>query len=352
MSTPSRTRVPVIYGTGGFGKPGPRSNGARIHTVADAHTVLDVYFARGYTTLDTARLYGGGTSEEFLGEMDLPQGVTIDTKAFPGHAGAFSASGIRACLEASLRALAGKKIRTFYLHAPDRGTPVEETLKAIDELYKEGRFEEFGLSNHSVSQLANVIRVCNEHGRIKPAIYQDCYNAIERDVEDEIIPLLRAHSIRFYAYSPLAGGILTPRIHTLGAVKDACHGTSSNDDGGKGGSEKLAGTRWDISNSHQAPLLYQNYGWMIESGAVHKLAGELENLDPPIPLAQAAQRWLQHHSRLDPARGDAVVLGAATAPQLERNLDDCEMGPLPDDALQLVNDAWRKLKEFAPKVVS
>ena len=68
----------------------------------------------------------------------------------------------------------------FYLHAPDRSVPFEETLQAVDELHKEGKFVQFGLSNYAAWEVAEIWNICNERKWVKPTIYQAMYNAISK----------------------------------------------------------------------------------------------------------------------------------------------------------------------------
>lgn len=113
--------------------------------------------AHGHIGIDTAQNYGNGTSEkvdtlsravilckltiyiwQMLGTLDLKGLARIDTKIFPLHPGDHAASRIKDSIKKSLQDLGPHKIRVFYLHAPDRATPYEETLEAVNDLYKQG----------------------------------------------------------------------------------------------------------------------------------------------------------------------------------------------------------------------
>ncbi|KAH7926258.1 Aldo/keto reductase [Leucogyrophana mollusca] len=316
-------RINLLYGAGSFGLPGPRSNGARIHTVEQAQEVINVFIRHGYSKLDSARLYGGGTSEEFISQLDIKD-CTIDTKAFPKTPGDFEAEGLRDSILESVKALGKCKIHTFYLHAPDRSVPIENTLRAVNDLHNEGLFEEFGLSNYNAWEVAEIVEIAKRNNWIKPTVYQGVYNAVERNVEPELIPCLRHYGIRFYAYSPLAGGLLVGKILTREDMENA------------------PGGRWDPKVSHFAPMLHQKFAPMLPTLAKLKDVMDLHNLK----LSEAAQRWLQHHSALQP--GDGVIIGASTADQLEMNLKECEGGPLPEGVLALMEDAWKTARVVAP----
>src|SRR5690606_26118365 len=103
------------------------------------------------------------------------------------------------------------KADIFYLHFPDHKTPLEETLKACQKLYEEGKFKELGLSNYSSWQVSEIYNMCKNNGWVLPTVYQGMYNVITRDVEKELFPCIRYYNMRFYSYNPLAGGLLTER---------------------------------------------------------------------------------------------------------------------------------------------
>ncbi|KAH7926261.1 Aldo/keto reductase [Leucogyrophana mollusca] len=322
------TRIPLIYGAASFGAKSPQSVGARINTLEDAQQVIDLFVSHGHKGLDTSRIYGAGSSEEFLGQLDL-KGCAIDTKAFPGRPRAFSPGGfapdkLRVSLEQSLKALGKHKIRTFFLHCPDRSVPIEDTLRAVNEFHREGHFEEFGLSNYNSWEVAEIACIATVNGWVKPTVYEGVYNAVERNVEIELFPCLRHFGIRFSAYSPLAGGLLTGKI-------------LSEDD-----MQNASGSRWDISVSPIAQVLRTRYAPLLPVLRELKAITDKYN----IRLSEVAQRWLQHHSGLQPT--DAIIIGASSISQLETNLKECAGGPLPDDILGLLEDAWKQAKSVAP----
>lgn len=91
----------------------------------------------------------------------------------------------------SLSELGTKQVEIFYLHAPDRSVPFEDTLKACDELYKEGKFVKLGLSNYAAWEVAEIVNIARERGWVQPKIYQAMYNAVTRSIESELIPCCR-----------------------------------------------------------------------------------------------------------------------------------------------------------------
>lgn len=99
----------------------------------------------------------------------------------------------------------------WYLHAPDRSTPYETTLREVNNLYKEGYFRRFGISNYAAWEVAQICEICDRNNWVKPVVYQGVYNALHRGVEPELFPCLRKYGVEFYAFNPLAGGLLTSR---------------------------------------------------------------------------------------------------------------------------------------------
>ena len=102
---------------------------------------------------------------------------------------------LKATLSKSLRELGTDCVDIFYLHAPDRSVPFEETLKACDEMHKEGKFVNLGLSNYAAWEVAEIVNIAKERGWVRPTIYQAMYNAFTRTIESELIPCCRKYGI-------------------------------------------------------------------------------------------------------------------------------------------------------------
>ncbi|KAH7885741.1 NADP-dependent oxidoreductase domain-containing protein [Phlebopus sp. FC_14] len=311
------TRVPLVYGAAAFGAEGTITT--RIHELAECQKSVDYFVGKGFKVFDTSRVYGDGTSEEYLAKLDL-KGAVVDTKAYVHSPGDHSPEKLRESLQASLKALHPHKVRVFFLHVPDRSIPYEETLRGVNELYKEGLFEEFGLSNYTAWEVSEIATIAKLKGWIRPTVYQGLYNALERNVETELFPCLRKHGLRFHAFSPLARGLLA--------------GTNMM--------SPAPGSRWDISSSPMASGLlakYQDYGVIVQ-----QLMQSLEKYN--LSGAETALRWLQHHSCLTPE--DAVIIGASSLRQLEANVTDSEKGALPSEVVTLLDEVWTTYKGRAP----
>uniref|UniRef100_A0A4W2DB94 NADP-dependent oxidoreductase domain-containing protein n=1 Tax=Bos indicus x Bos taurus TaxID=30522 RepID=A0A4W2DB94_BOBOX len=199
---------------------GAMEMGRRMDVPSSAAAVR-AFLERGHTEIDTAFVYADGQSESILGGLGLGLGgsgckVKIATKANPLEENSLKPDSLRSQLETSLQRLRCPCVDLFYLHLPDHGTPVEETLRACHQLHQEGKFVELGLSNYAAWEVAEICTLCRSNGWILPTVYQGMYNATTRQVETELLPCLRHFGLRFYAYNPLAGGLLTGRYQYEG----------------------------------------------------------------------------------------------------------------------------------------
>jgi aryl-alcohol dehydrogenase-like predicted oxidoreductase len=180
-------------------------------TRAVVHKALDL----GINFFDTADIYGGrGTSEELLGRALGARRceVVIATK-FGGPMGeglgGGSAKYIPKAVEASLRRLGTDCIDLYQIHFPDRAVPIEETLRALDALVKEGKVRAIGCSNFAGWQLADALWTSRFHGLAAFCAAQNQYSLLERQIERELVPAVRHYGVGILPYFPLASGLLT-----------------------------------------------------------------------------------------------------------------------------------------------
>jgi aryl-alcohol dehydrogenase-like predicted oxidoreductase len=199
----------------------------------DREDALDAIWASydyGVTTIDTAPIYGQGLSEEIVGEAigSLPRDkVQILTKfgmRWNDTKGAFAFSSsdnagnpidvykyagkksvIKEC-EDSLRRLGTDYIDLYQIHWPDNSTPVADTMEALAELYNQGKIRAAGVSNYSVSLMAEAEKAITLVSNQVP------YSMVERSIEKELVPYCINHDKAILAYSPLQGGLLTGKI--------------------------------------------------------------------------------------------------------------------------------------------
>ena len=184
--------------------------GWRINADATA-AVVDAALESGINFFDTADIYGGGQSEEFLGRAlkGRRDRVLIATK-FGMKMGDDKLGGkpayVRQAAEDSLRRLGVDHIDLYQIHQPDPSTPIADTLGALDALVKAGKVREIGCSNFSAAQLREASQV---RGGAKFVSVQNNYSLFHREPEAEVLPECERLGIAFLPYFPLANGLLT-----------------------------------------------------------------------------------------------------------------------------------------------
>ncbi|ANB04251.1 aldo/keto reductase [Streptomyces ambofaciens] len=190
-------------------------------SIRTIHRALDL----GVTHIDTAEIYGPFHSEEVVGKAirSRRDQVVVATKfGLVSHSGASpvpgvtdsSAATVKAAVEGSLRRLGTDHIDLYYQHRVDPDTPIEETVGALAELVAEGKVRHIGLSE------AGPATIRRAHAVHPVTALQTEYSLWTRDVEDEILPLLRELGIGFVPYSPLGHGLLTGQIHSVDDFPD------------------------------------------------------------------------------------------------------------------------------------
>jgi len=337
MAPQPKTAVKVVFGAMTFGKEGAEQ--VRVHDPVEAGKILDTFEKHGHNEIDTAIVYGGGSSEQLLGQLissgpESRRQLIIDTKfspgtpLFPNVKTTHRPEHLREALKRSLISLKTEKIDMWYLHAPDHSTPYEITLREVNNLYKEGYFNRFGISNYAAWEVAQIVEICDKNGWIKPTAYQGIYNGFHRLVEPELFPCLRHYGISFYEYNPLAGGFLTDRY-----TRES-----------QPGSDIEAGSRFD-PNRDQGRNYRVRYWNDAYFDALEILRAAVKKAG--ISEAEAALRWIANHSLLKREFGDAVIIGASSARQLEDNLTNLEKGPLPEEVLKAFDEGWEHVKSVA-----
>jgi aryl-alcohol dehydrogenase-like predicted oxidoreductase len=191
---------------------------------AEAQKVYETYREAGGNFIDTANFYTGGTSEKFLGEFvkGHRDSVVLATKysnAAPGHdpnaAGNHRKSMIQA-LEASLKRLQTDYIDLYWVHIWDGITPVEEVMRGLDDLVRQGKVLYVGISDAPAWWVAQANTLAELRGWTQFVGLQIEYSLIERTVERELIPMAKALNLGVLAWSPLASGILSGKYHGAG----------------------------------------------------------------------------------------------------------------------------------------
>jgi aryl-alcohol dehydrogenase-like predicted oxidoreductase len=176
------------------------------------HAALDA----GINFFDTADVYGGTRSEQFLGRAlsSRRDEVFIGTKFVgpidddPSHAGA-SARWVAEAVEGSLRRLGTDRIDLYQQHGPDPNVPIEETLEALDRLVLDGKVREIGNSNFSGAQIDESEAVAEHAGFARFVSAQNHFNVLHRDPLRDVVPACLRHGLGVLPYFPLASGLLT-----------------------------------------------------------------------------------------------------------------------------------------------
>jgi aryl-alcohol dehydrogenase-like predicted oxidoreductase len=169
----------------------------------------------GVNFIDTADAYGAGRSEEIVGRTigaDRARWVLATKLGYPAGApfpADLSRRYVMHAAEQSLRRLGTDYIDLYYLHYDDVSTPLEETVRAMADLIRQGKIRYFGVSNFRAWRLAEVVRLCDQFGIDRPAASQPQYNAMNRQPEMEHLPACDFYGVGVVPYSPLARGVLT-----------------------------------------------------------------------------------------------------------------------------------------------
>jgi aryl-alcohol dehydrogenase-like predicted oxidoreductase len=286
-----------------LGKTGPRVScvglgcnnfGGRLDlegTRAVVHKALDL----GITLFDTADSYGGkGASEEYLGKIlgARRSEVVLATKfGWPMDKeeklkGA-SRRYIMSAVEASLKRLQTDCIDLYQQHVPDPQTPIDETLRALDDLVKQGKVRTIGCSNFSAAQVDEAAAVSKGQGFPSFVSCQSQYSLLARDVEKDLLAALERNGMGFIPFSPLGGGMLTGKY--------------------KPGAPLPAGTR--LTDNRQNRFL-NDANWKI----LEKLMAFCEQRKRGV--LELAFSWLLAHPVVS-----SVIAGAMTPDQVQKNVD-------------------------------
>lgn len=286
--------------------------------------MVTAYLASGGRELDTAYVYNEGATEKILGEIlpELnPKDYEIATKVHPRITGKLDRETILMEFNESLRRMKRDSVDLLYFHFPDGKTPIEEALETVAELHQQGKIKELGLSNYPAWQVVDIAYKCDRIGCPRPMVYQGMYNALCRNVEPELFPAIRSLGMRFYAFNPLAGGLLTGKHHHFEDTPEL--------------------GRFARLKSYRERYWKHSYFDAIEQ---IKQVCEEEG----VPMVEAAYRWLVSHSCMKTELNDGILLGASKQEQLLQNLDAAKKGPLSESIVLAMDEAWGIAKPDSP----
>ena len=278
---------------------------------ADVDAIMEKAIAAGVNFFDTADVYSFGASEERLGQSLKNLGVArkdvvIATKVFgqmgpgPNDRGA-SRGHIMDSVKASLDRLQTDHIDLYQIHGNDTVTPIDETLRALDDLVSQGLVRYIGVSNWAAWKIAKALGASEAKGYARFETLQAYYTIAGRDLERELVPMLTSEQLGLMVWSPLAGGLLSGKF-----------GPGSNND----------------TSSRRAtfdfPPVNRDRAW--ECVAVLREVGEAHG----VSVARVALAWL-----LAKPHVMSVIIGAKTVEQLDDNLAAVDLTLTPEDMERL-----------------
>jgi len=294
----------ICLGTNNFG--GQISEKASIEIINKA---LDC----GINLVDTAKTYTGGKSEEIIGEAvkSRRDEVIIATKVGfsigqgPNQSG-LSRKHILSQIEHSLKSLQTEFVDIYYLHRFDPETPLEETLRTLNDLVHEGEVRYTACSNFTAWQIAKAHEICETHDLEKPIAVQPPYNLLQRDIEKDLLHYCQQEGLGVLTYTPLMGGFLTGKY-------------SKHE-------PPPAGSRYEYN-----PRLWERAN-KESNFAVLEQIQSLAN-DVGIPMSKLAIAWVLKNPTIT-----APIVGASSTGQVEENCRTTE--------INIDDKTYRRLNEL------
>jgi aryl-alcohol dehydrogenase-like predicted oxidoreductase len=248
--------------------------------LAECGRMLELYAEAGGNTIDTAINYRDGASEEILGELlhGRRESFVLGTKytvsrdrADPNAAGNHR-KNLRASLDTSLRRLRTDYLDVYWVHMWDRHTPIEETMRALDEAVQAGKVLYVGISDAPAWVVARAQTLAQWHDWSPFAGLQVPYSLLQRDIERELLPMAESLGLGVTAWSPLAGGVLSGKYTRADAVPDG--GTRLAADSLSTRDHAVARVVQEVADELGATPSQVAIAWtMVRSRAVHPIVG-------------------------------------------------------------------------------
>lgn len=272
----------LCYGTMSFGREADEPAAA---------AMFQYCREKGINFFDCANVYGAGKAEEILGRLirDCREEVVITSKAYFPTGKDVNARGasryhLMNAVEASLKRLATDRIDIYFIHRFDDRTPLEETLRALDDLIRQGKILYPAASNFAAWQVEKALGVSAKEGWAPLACLQPMYNLVKRQAEVEILPMAQAENLGVITYSPLGGGLLTGK-----------YGVGKRPKSGRLIDNKMYQTRYSLD-------------WMFETADKYAEFARKNHFDP----AGLAIAWVAGHPAVT-----APIIGARNMGQLK-----------------------------------
>lgn len=289
-------------------------------------TILDAAFERGLTFLDTADAYplGGslptvGDTERIIGRWMKARGnrdrIILATKCWAAtrrgpNAYGLSRQHILESIDASLARLGTDYVDLYQSHAFDSKVPIDESLRAFEDLIRAGKVRYVGCSNYPAWRLGQALAAADRLGLTRYASVQPRYNLLYREIETELLPLAQAEGLGVLVYNPLAGGFLSGKYRKGEAPRD--------------------NTRFTLGS---AATRYQERYWQdAQFAAVERLSAEIKRRQ--LDMVSVAVSWVLRQPGISSA-----LIGASRADQLDANLAAFDV-QWDDDLIRSCDALW------------
>jgi voltage-dependent potassium channel beta subunit len=273
-----------------------------------ADELMGIAYDAGVNFFDNAEGYAEGKSEEVMGKILKSrkwerESFVVSSKVFfgtenkgPNRVGLSRKHVIEAC-NAALKRLQVDYLDLYFCHRPDKNTPIEETVWAMNTLLQQGKILYWGTSEWSASEIMEAIRVAKQYNLIGPTMEQPQYNLLERNkMENEYLLLFKEYGLGATIWSPLASGLLSGK-YTSGITKD---------------------TRLELKGMEWLKDAVLNEEKLKKAEQLQGLADGLN-----IPLAKLSLAWCLKNPNVS-----TVILGASKTAQLKENLTTLDVLPL------------------------
>lgn len=273
-----------------------------------ADELMGIAYDAGVNFFDNAEGYAEGKSEQVMGKIIKAQqwereSFVVSSKVFfgtenkgPNRIGLSRKHVIEAC-NSALKRLQVDYLDLYFCHRPDKNTPIEETVWAMNTLLQQGKILYWGTSEWSASEIMEAIRVARQYNLIGPTMEQPQYNLLERNkMENEYLMLFKEYGLGTTIWSPLASGLLSGK-YTSGEAKN---------------------TRLDMKGLE----------WLKESALAEEKLAKVKKLqlvadELNVPLAKLSLAWCLKNPNVS-----TVILGASKPEQLKENLTTLDVLPL------------------------
>jgi 1-deoxyxylulose-5-phosphate synthase len=287
----------------------------------DAITIVHDAIDMGINFLDTANMYVKGRSEEIVGkaikgrrgDVVLATKVGIEMGPGPNDVG-LSREHIMRSVEDSLTRLGTDHIDVYYVHRPDYATPIETTLRALDDLVHQGKVRYLACSNFRAFQLCKALWTSDARNLARFDAIQPPYNLLTRDIEYELLPLCADEGLGVCVYNPLAGGLLTGK-----------HDSSR---------PPAAGTRF--ANDTMGRMYYGRYWTESNFAAVARVKTIAEG--GGRDMAQLALAWILGNPTVT-----SIIIGATSLRHVQHNVAATDL-KLTDDERAACDQVWHELR--------